>query len=311
MLSSPIVLAGPAADMPAWQTQLRQLLPNTPTHAWPEACADARIAIVWGPEQAFFDAHPHLEWIFNMGAGVDALLALRLPAQAQAQIVRIEDGGMGAQMAEYVCHAVIRHFREFDHYAREQHAANWQPRRARMRHEFPIGIMGVGVLGQRVARALQQFDFRVHGWSRQPKTLPDLPCYSGPEGLAEFMAATRILVCLLPLTPDTRGLLNYALLSQLQPQAYVINVARGKLVVEADLLRLLDEQHLAGAALDVMWEEPLPATSPLWTHPRVSLTPHIAAQTLFDEGIRQITHKLQAALTGEAISGIIDTRRGY
>lgn len=309
MLTSPIVLSGPVDDVPLWQEQLRQALPGVTTLAWPASHADARIAIVWGPQQAFFDAHPQLEWIFNMGAGVDALLALKLPANAR--IVRIEDGGMGAQMAEYVCHAAIRHFREFDRYAAEQQALRWAPRRARQRREFPIGIMGMGVLGQRVARALQHFEFPLHGWSRSAKHFHDLRCYTGAAELPAFLAATRILVCLLPLTTDTHHLLNRALLQQLQPEAFVINVARGKLIVEEDLLALLDAGHLAGAALDVMEHEPLPPDSRLWTHPKVQLTPHIAAQTLIDEGIAQILGKLQAVLAGQSVSGMIDLQRGY
>lgn len=297
------------AQASAWADGLRAALPGTQIDLWPEASAAARHAIVWAPTQDFMDAHPALELIFNMGAGVDALLKLRLPPKAR--IVRIEDGGMAVQMADYVCHAVLRHFREFDVYDRTAAAGQWAPRPDRRRSDFPVGVMGLGVLGQRVVSALQQFDFPVRGWSRSPKAIEGVRCFSGTEQFDDFLAASRFLVCMVPLTPDTQGILCRASLSKLQPGGYLINVARGAHLVEDDLIALLDSGHLAGAMLDVTRTEPLPEGHPFWSHPKVTITPHISAQTVVSESIAQMVAKIQAVQRGEVPAGLVDPARGY
>lgn len=309
MSGSRIALYCAQAQASAWADGLRAALPGTQIDLWPEASPEARHAIVWTPTQDFMDAHPALELIFNMGAGVDALLKLRLPPKAR--IVRIEDGGMAVQMADYVCHAVLRHFREFDIYDRTAAAGQWAPRPDRTRSDFPVGVMGLGVLGQRVVSALQQFDFPVRGWSRSPKAIDGVRCFSGTEQFDDFLAASRFLVCMVPLTPDTRDILCRASLSRLQPGGYLINVARGAHLVEDDLLALLDSGHLAGAMLDVTRTEPLPPGHPLWSHPKVTITPHISAQTVVSESIAQMVQKIEAVQRGEAPAGLVDPARGY
>jgi glyoxylate/hydroxypyruvate reductase A len=226
-------------------------------------------------------------------------------------LVRLEDAGMSVQMAEYVCHAVIRHFREFDAYDDAMAQGQWAFRKPRRRDEFPIGVMGLGVLGARVARALAQFEFPVHGYSRTHKEVPGIHCYAGEGEFDDFLRATRILVCLLPLTDETRGIMNRRTLSLLRPEGYVINVARGAHLVEEDLLALLDSGHLAGAALDVFRTEPLPPEHPFWRHPKVVVTPHTSARTLRDETIAQIAAKIRAFERGEPIGGVVDRNRGY
>jgi glyoxylate/hydroxypyruvate reductase A len=171
--------------------------------------------------------------------------------------------------------------------------------------------MGLGVLGQRVAHALQVFEFPVNGYSRSPKNLPGIRCFNGPDGLADFLAATRVLVNLMPLTPETENIINTRTLSQLQSGGYVINVARGKHVVEQDLLDLIDHGHLAGAMLDVFRTEPLPAEHAFWQHPKITLTPHTSARTLREESLAQIVGKIQALQRGDPINGIVDHHRGY
>lgn len=292
-----------------WQEEVAQRLPQAEVVTWPNVAVGAKYAIVWSPTQAFMDAHPDLELIFNMGAGVDALLKLQLPTKAR--IVRIEDGGMAVQMAEYVSHAVIRHFREFDVYASTSAQAAWTQRKPRNRSDFPVGVMGLGVLGNRVAQAVRQFDFPVLGWSRTPKQLDGVRCFAGDEELSAFLAATRILVCMVPLTPQTRGILNRSNLSQLLPGGYVINVARGDHLVEEDLLALLHSGHLAGATLDVTRTEPLPQDHPLWQDPRITITPHISAQTVVSVSIAQMADKIAAAQRGEQPAGVVDPKRGY
>jgi glyoxylate/hydroxypyruvate reductase A len=218
---------------------------------------------------------------------------------------------MAVQMAEYVCHALIRHFREFDGYEADTAQGRWSFRKPRARSEFPVGILGLGVLGQRVAQAVAGFEFPVQGWSRTPREVPGVTSYTGDAQLPDFLAATRVLVCLLPLTPATTGILRRETLSQLQPGAYVINVARGAHLVDEDLLALLDSGHLAGATLDVFRTEPLPAEHPFWRHPKITVTPHTSARTLRDESIAQIAGKIRALQRGAAIAGVVDPERGY
>lgn len=292
-----------------WLQGLRAALPQAQVALWQPGAAPADYAVVWAPPQQFFDEQAQLKSVFAIGAGVDALLPLRLPPNAA--LVRLDDAGMAVQMAEYVCHAVIRHFREFDVYAAETRQGQWTSHQPRSRVDFPVGVMGLGVLGQRVARALAQFEFPVNGWSRSPKALDGVRTFSGPAQLDGFLAASRVLVNLLPLTFDTQGIMNRATLSRLRPGGYVINVARGAHLVDDDLLALLDSGHLAGAMLDVFRVEPLPPAHPFWQQPKITLTPHTAARTLRATSIAQIAGKIEALERGETVVGRVDRRRGY
>ena len=292
-----------------WLQGLRAALPDDDISLWAPGAPLAEYAVVWAPPQQFFDEQTQLQAVFNIGAGVDALLKLRIPAQTK--IVRLDDAGMSVQMAEYVCHAVIRHFREFDAYEADTRQGKWSFRKPRARADFPVGIMGLGVLGERVARSLAQFEFPVNGWSRSPKGIDGLQCFSGADGFSDFLAASRVLVCLLPLTPDTRDILNRDSLSRLQRGGYVINVARGAHLVDDDLLALLDSSHLAGATLDVFRTEPLPTEHPFWKHPKITVTPHTSARTLRNESIAQIAAKMAALQRGAQVAGVVEQSRGY
>ncbi len=292
-----------------WLEGLRAALPGAAVELWSSGAAPADYAVVWTPPQQFFDEQERLKGVFNIGAGVDALMKLRLPAGVP--VVRLDDAGMSVQMAEYVCHAVIRHFREFDGYEADVAQGKWSYRKPRSRVDFPVGVMGLGVLGERVAQALQAFEFPVQGWSRSPKSLPGVQCFAGDEQFNDFLAATRILVCLLPLTPGTRDIMNRDSLSYLQPGGYVINVARGAHLVDEDLIALMDSGHLAGATLDVFRTEPLPAEHPFWRHPKVTVTPHTSARTLREESIAQIAGKILALECGAPLAGVVDPSRGY
>jgi glyoxylate/hydroxypyruvate reductase A len=243
---------------------------------------------------------------------VDALLKLRLPPNAL--VVRLEDAGMAVQMAEYVCQAVVRHFRELDVYANEVRAGQWTFRKPRQRSEFPVGVMGLGALGARVAQALAHFEFGVNGWSRAPKVMAGVRVFSGLAQFNDFLSNTRILVNLLPLTAETRDIMNHNTLSRLQPGGYVINVARGAHLVDDALLALINSGHLAGATLDVFRTEPLPAAHPFWQHPQITITPHTSARTLREESIAQIAGKILALHNGEPIAslaGVVDLKKGY
>jgi glyoxylate/hydroxypyruvate reductase A len=296
-----------------WADGLRARLPGAEVQVWEAGLDGRRYAaehlVTWAPPQALVDAHPQLRTVFNLGAGVDALVSLKWPEPVQ--LVRLEDAGMGVQMAEIACEAVIRHFRELDRFAEQARRADWVRGKPRRRGDWPVGVLGLGVLGARVVQALQSFEFTVRGYSRQPRVLPGVQTFHGKGGLDEFLRASRHLVCLLPLTPDTAGLLNHSRLSQLQAGGLVVNLARGPLVVDDDLIALLDAGHIDQAVLDVFHTEPLPPDHPFWRHPRVRVTPHIAAHTLRDDTLDQIAAKLQAAARGEPLSGLVDRARGY
>lgn len=292
-----------------WLAGFREALPGVEISVWQPGAPPADHAVVWAPPQQFLDEQQQLRGIFNIGAGVDALLKLKLPPQAT--LVRIDDGGMAVQMAEFVSHAVIRHFREFDLCEQEQPQARWAFRKPRERQDFPVGIMGLGVLGERVANAISHFEFPVRGWSRTPRQLPGVECFAGQAQFDAFLAGTRILVCLLPLTAETTGIMNREHLAKLLPGGYVINVARGAHLVDEDLIALIDSGRLAGAALDVFRTEPLPPEHPFWRHRGITVTPHTSARTLRAETIAQIATKLQAFERGEPIAGVVNLNRGY
>lgn len=304
-----ILYSAPGPKPGPWIDGLRAALPEAEVLEWKPGAPAADYAVVWSPPQQLIDEQPQLKALFNTGAGVDALVPLRIPPGTL--LVRLDDAGMAVQMAEFVCQAVIRHFRELDVYESDMRQGRWTFRKPRERRDFPCGVMGLGVLGTRVARALQHFEFPVLGWSRTPRAIEGVRCYAGREQLDEFLAATRVLVCLVPLTPDTRDLLDRRTLGQLQPGGYLVNVARGAHVVDQDLLALLDEGHLAGATLDVFREEPLPAEHPFLRHPKLTLTPHTSAQTRRDETIAQIAGKIRALERGDSVAGVVDRGRGY
>ena len=292
-----------------WVDGLRAALPGAEVAEWSPGAPPADYVVVWSPPQQLLDEQPGLKAIFNTGAGVDALLRLKLPPHAK--LVRLDDAGMSAQMAEYVCHAAIRHYRELDAYEAAIGQRQWAYRRPRSREDFPVGVMGLGVLGTRVAQALRHFEFPVLGWSRTPREIDGVRCFSGEAGFQAFLAGSRVLVCLLPLTPQTEGILNRRTLGALLPGGYLINVARGGHLVEADLLALLDEGRLAGATIDVLRQEPPPADHPFWNHPKIQLTPHTSARTDRDASIAQIAGKIRALERGEPVAGVVDPLRGY
>jgi glyoxylate/hydroxypyruvate reductase A len=292
-----------------WQQGLQAAFPEATVSVWQPGAPAADFAVVWAPPQAFFDEQPGLKAAFNTGAGVDALLKLRMAPTTR--IVRLDDAGMSVQMAEFACHAVIRHFRELDGYEADVRAGRWSYRKPRARTDYPVGVMGLGVLGERVARALTVFEFPVHGWSRTPKSIDGVQCHAGESQLDAFLASCRVLINLLPLTPETENILNRRTLGLLKSGGYLINLARGAHLVDDDLIALLDDGHLAGATLDVFRTEPLPPEHGFWKHPKITVTPHTSARTLREESIAQIAGKIAALQRGEAVVGEVDRLRGY
>jgi glyoxylate/hydroxypyruvate reductase A len=245
-----------------------------------------------------------------MGAGADGVVSVsQLPGGIP--IVRVNDAGMAVQMAEYVCHALIRHARGFDAYDRQAADRLWQPRPELDRSAWPVGVMGLGSIGARVAQSVAGFDYPVFGWARTPKHLPAIKSFAGPGQFDEFLCSVRVLVCVLPLTHETRGILDRRTLLKLRPGGYLINVARGGHLVEADLLELLDSGRLAGACLDVAADEPLGDGHPFWRNPKITLTPHISAITRLAESAAQIARKIHALERGEPVAGVVARDHGY
>jgi len=298
-------------DAPTWLRAFRQALPEATIDLWSAAAADdADYAIVWKPPTEVISSFRRVRAVFNLGAGVDGIpdLGRALPG---IPLVRLDDAGMAEQMVEYVAQAALRCYREIDAYAAQQRAGLWRPRARKAKRDFTIGILGAGVLGSAVAHALVALRFTVRVWSRSRKDLAGVISFTGPSELAAFLAGTRFLVCLLPLTGDTENLLDRERLALLPRGAYLVNVARGGLVVDADLLALLDEGHLAGAMLDVFRDEPLPATHPFWHHSRITVTPHVSAVTLVEDSVNQIAAKIRRLASGLTVSGVVDRDRGY
>jgi glyoxylate/hydroxypyruvate reductase A len=306
-----VVFSASQTEPTRWVEGLARLLPEAKVIVFdPADTVPADYAVVWAPPATLFEQQRNLKGIFNLGAGIDALMRMKnLPASVP--VVRLGDAGMSVQMAEYVCHAVIRHTRELDLFENAMRSGEWTFRKPTIRANFPVGIMGLSAIGARVAHAVAAFEFPVLGWSRTPKELPGVRCLSGAAELDAFLRAVRILVCVLPLTADTESILNLDNLSKLKSDAYLINVARGAHLVDEDLIALLAGGQLAGATLDVFREEPLPAGHPFWGHPKIVLTPHISARTLREDSLAQIAGKIRQLERGESIHGIVDRERGY
>lgn len=295
-----------------WTAPIQEQLPDAEIFVWdPDGPAvDADYAIVWQPPEALFEREKHLKAVFNLGAGIDGLLRIaNLPQDLT--IVRLEDAGMSVQMAEYVLHQLLEASRGMETYREQQREGVWKIHRPIKRSEWPVGVMGLGHIGKRVARTLADLDYQVSGWARGKHSVEGVSTYAGPDQLGDFLQSTRVLVNTLPLTDETRDIINYDLLSQLQPGAVLINVGRGEHLVEDDLLRALDEGKLLRASLDVFRKEPLPEGHPFWQRKEITITPHISARTLRDATIEQITGKIRDHAAGRAISGIVDTDRGY
>ncbi|MCA1247670.1 glyoxylate/hydroxypyruvate reductase A [Massilia sp. MS-15] len=295
-----------------WAREFAAAMPQVDTVAWHEGDSLPRCdyAVLWSPTPALLDQLAHVRAIFLMGAGVDALLKLG-DALPPVPIVRLGDAGMGVQMAEYVAHAVLRYYRHFDDYEQQARHGVWDPLPLTPKQDFSVGIMGLGRLGLPVVEAMRLFGFPVRGWSRTPKDIPGVDCFHGNDGLDPFLRATRVLVCMLPLTPETANLLDRHNLGKLQPGAYLINVSRGAILAEPDLMTLIRSGHIAGATLDVFRHEPLPAPHPFWNEPRISITPHISALTVRHDAVRQILDKIRKLESGQPIDDVVDRDLGY
>ncbi len=292
---------------------LSELAPELEVRTWPDVgdAKDIQYAALWLPPPGLFDALPNLTHIFALSAGVDRLL--RAPDLPQhVPIYRLEEGGMGTPMSEYVLFGVLQAQRQMHVLADAQQAKQWtrdaiEPAAA----NWHVGILGAGVLASAVATRLVNNGYPVSTWSRSRKQLNGVTSYAGPNEQIEFCSNLNTLVCLLPLTAETEGLLDASFFNQLPRGTALINVARGEHCVDEDLINALDSGQISSALLDVFHEEPLPQDHPFWQHPRVQITPHIAAPTAGDVAAKQVAQGVADAVAGREPKGFVDRGMGY
>lgn len=282
----------------------------------PDGEADPSItyAVVWKQRPNILAKLPNLKAIFSIGAGVDHLF--NDPGLPDVPIVRVVASNLAQHMTEYVVWRVLDHHRQGALYRNQQLRKIWREPAQRTAHDISVGIMGLGELGRAAAKALLSLGFRVNGWSRTPKPMEGVTTYDGDGGLVPFLNATDMLVVLLPLTPATEGMVGYNLLRELRRRnglggAVLINAGRGRLQRDADILRALDDGTLKEASLDVFEIEPLPEKSPLWTHPKVFVTPHAAATSDPDHLVGPMLDQMDAFERGEALQNLVDRAAGY
>jgi glyoxylate/hydroxypyruvate reductase A len=272
---------------------------------------DIDYALSFRPPPGFLKTLPNLKTVFSLGAGVDGFLA-DPDYPKNVPLVRFVDPQLSTEMAQYVVLHVLAQHRQLHAFEASQAAAKWAQRMLpRKTADTRIGILGLGEIGTVAGERLRDLGFPVSGWSRSPKSVRGIESYDGAGELDAFLGVSDFLICLLPLTGDTRGILNAATFAKLPQGAYVINVARGGHLIEDDLVAALDGGHLAGATLDVFQIEPLPETSPLWKHPKVTVTPHIAA--ISDPAVAAgfIVDGIARAGRGERHANTVDLDRGY
>jgi glyoxylate/hydroxypyruvate reductase A len=294
-----------------WARWFAEHAPDIPFRSWPDTGdpAAVRYLAAWTLPADVAAVFPNLEVIFCVGAGIDQFDLSQVPASLP--VVRMIEPGLVEGMVEYASLAVLALHRHWPAYIAQQREARWQTLPIRTAPSRRVGVMGLGVLGQAVLAKLQGFGFRCAGWSRTPRAIEGIECYAGEEGLDAFLARTDILVCLLPLTDATRGILGRRVFEALPRGAALVNVARGSHLVSGDLLSALDAGQLSAAVLDVTDPEPLPPAHPLWSHPQVIVTPHVASQSQPESSAAVVLENVRRHQRGEPLVGLVDRKRGY
>ncbi len=301
------------ADPPEeWRQALLAEMPELDFRVWPDDVGDPAeidLALAWCPPPGELSRFPNLKAILSLGAGIDAMIEDEtLP---DLPLARMVDPSLTRMMADYVLLSVLRHHRNFDFFEREQRANRWTFEFPRLVNDRTVGMLGLGVLGSAAAESLRDFGFKVRGWSRSPKTLDGVASFHGQDQLQSFLADTEILVCLLPLTSDTESILNAELFSALPDGAALVNAARGRHLVENDLLDALGSGKMSAATLDVFETEPLPADSPLWRNERVLITPHVASYCDPKSAAKGVVENIRRVRAGEPPLNQVDRQRGY
>lgn len=294
-----------------WKALFAKHVPELEFRIWPDVGSpqEVRYLAAWEPSIELLGSLPNLEVCFSVGAGIDHIDLSRVPENVT--VVRMIDPSLTGSMSEYVIMAVLALHRNLAVYIEAQRESRWAPLNIVPARERRVGVMGLGNLGLAAIDALRPFGFDLAGWSRTQRTIVSVDCYAGSQSLPQFLARTDILVCLLPLTDDTRGILCRNTFSMLPVGARLINVGRGGHLVERDLLAALDEDHIGAAFLDVFQEEPLPTDHPFWNHPRIIVTPHRASHTDATTGGYAVLDNLRRHLAGEPMRGLIRRDLGY
>ena len=299
-------------DPRPWRAALERALPEIDFRVWPESgpVEDIDYALVWKPLPGMLASLPRLKAILSLGAGIDHLfLDPQLPRHLP--ITRMVDAGLAPQMTEYALYGVLHFHRDMADYAQQQRLAQWRQLPAVPASQRTVGVLGLGVLGGDFARKAVLLGFDVQGWARSPKSIDGVRVHVGEDALDAFLHGTDILVNFLPLTPQTTGILDRTVFDKLPCGAALINLARGKHVVEADLLDALDRNHLRGAMLDVFASEPLPAGHPFWAHPKIIVTPHIAGQAIAELMVEQVVDNIRRLERKDVPLGLVSLERGY
>ncbi len=309
----PFVSRANAADTATWITALSAAMPHETIMPFAQLSAPqrgkARVAIVANPDPAELDQLPALEWVQSLWAGVERMLAeLKNP---HIGIVRLEDPQLAATMAEAVLAWTLYLHRDMPAYAASQRARVWQPQPLRLASERCAAVLGLGHMGKLAATRLIDAGFNVIGWAKNAHAWPDTQTFAGNEMLHEVLGRADIVVCLLPLTPQTRNLLNAARFKQMKPQAALINFGRGAIVNSADLIAALDANQLSHAVLDVFETEPLPSDNPLWAHDKITVLPHISAPTHKGSAALVVATNIKQFRGTGALPKLVDRRQGY
>jgi glyoxylate/hydroxypyruvate reductase A len=309
-----LVKSGGVAAMPEWLALFALLLPNLDIRWWDDPSVDPQAVayvLVWQPELGRLASYPNLRAIFSSAAGVDHIV--NDPAYpTHVPVFRMIVDQTAQTVAEYVCLHALAWIRDFDRMRRAQADKRWDLFEApRLAPQTRVGIMGLGTIGLLCATMLRALGFQVHGWARSPKTVSGIPCLVGQGAFGEFLTQSDLLVGLLPDTPETRGLICRETIMRLPKGAAVINVARGPLVVLDDLLAALDDNHLSAAVLDVFETEPLPAAHPVWAHPKVTVTAHIAGFASREARAQKVAQNIEELESGRMPSGLYDAVRRY
>jgi glyoxylate/hydroxypyruvate reductase len=307
-----ILFRSTTAAAARWRPLLARLMPEHEIRYWPEIGDRTAIeyALVWQPEPGLLASLPNLKLIVGLGAGVDHVLGDPLLPKG-VPIARLVDPYMTDAMSEYVVLSVLRLHRQDLDYLAQQRAGVWEEREQKNAAERPVGILGFGTLGQDAGKKLKALGFDVAGWSRASKEVAGFACYSGQAGHDTLLARSEIVVCLLPLTAETTGILSATTFARLPRGAGLVNAGRGGHLVEADLIPALDSGQLSGAVLDVVGEEPLPGGHRFWRHPRIILTPHIAAETHPPTAAPIIREAIRRCEAGLPVANQVDPARGY
>ena len=305
-----ICKTGGAGDDALWKAELRRAVPDLEIRDWPDIGdpAEVEFVLLFASAPGLFDGMTGLRAVLSAGAGVDGFLG-DLPEDVPA--TRLVDPWMHTAMAAWVVHAVLHFARNMPAYAALQARGVWRELFEEYFEPRRVGILGCGEIGRRAGGVLADLGFRVSGWTRSPRDLGELENRHGAAGLDTMLSESAFLVCLLPLTPETDGLLDAERLSRLPQGAFVVNASRGRLIVQKDLLAALDAGRLGGAWLDVTEPEPLPPGDPLWRHPKVCITPHVAGVTNPVTGAALVAENIRRARAGEPLTHPVDRNRGY